>query len=877
MFKVFGARVKNVLSGDTLVLSPLNGASNQERVLSLAHLQAPRLPANEKYAYESRESLRKLLIGKEIRFWVIYKSQSDHEFGDVSSPIFSSLIEYVLEKGGAKLRDNLDTNDNPELENLKEIESKARSANIGIWDSDYKPIEIISRPSEDDIERSVSQPAAAIVEKVISGDRLFLRLLLDDQRQAVLPVLVAGVKSPRTANGDQPAEPCGEAAKGYVEARLLGRDIKVSLLGESASGVLVGKIIHPAGNISDKLLTEGFAEVADWQSSFIGAKGMSVLRKAEKSARSAGKGVWKADSAASNGESAESVSVGEIRIAAGSTFHASVSRIISADTLELRLKNDAVISVQLAYLRGPRQSDAITAPFVNAAREFVREKAIGKQVLVTVEFVRPATEQYEERPMVTILIHGSKNLSELVVSNGYATVLHHRKGDDVADYWDLLVECEEQAKKTRKGIFGKAPDAGRIVDASENASKAQPYLFTFKNRSKIPGIVEHVMSASRYRIFLPREGIRLILVLGGLVNNKGGRDDKTNKQAFALANKKAYQREISIDIYGTDRIGSFIGDLFLPGSNQPFQVALLENGLAKCHERSLGQTKYGSAFSEAETTAKNARVGLWNDYDPSQDVEVSEEALSRQVKEMKIERNYYDVDVSEVLPDGHIAIQILDADRSKLKPFMQRFHAASSRFQPYVSAPRRNEIVAAKFSQNGKYYRAKILGHDKTPGKFEIQQVDYGTIESVPLSDLLQLPTEYQVSTYKSQSHIVQLSLVNLPPESQPDYLQEAIYFLENKLLDKQMVACETYKNPTPGVEMDVELYDPAVISTNPNFSINKEMVQEGWGLVKKKDLALFEKLLKEERATLLKVEADAKRLHKGCWKYGDIEGEDLY
>ncbi|VEU21174.1 DEKNAAC102037 [Brettanomyces naardenensis] len=870
MSKVFGARVKNVLSGDTLVLSPLNGSSSQERLLSLAHLQAPRLQTNEKYSFESRELLRTLLVGKEIRFWVVYKTQSEREFGDVSSPIFASLVEYILEKGGARLREN-GNSDDPDTDKLRAIEAKAQAQKVGLWDPKYEPIEVISRPSENNIKTSLQKPISAIVEKVISGDRLLLRLLLGAKKHCVIPVLIAGVRSPRTANGDEPGEPYGEAAKRYVETRLLAQNVKVSLLGESSSGVLIGKVVHPAGNISDKLLSDGYAEIADWHSTLIGAKGMGVLRKAEKAARVEGRGMWKAKAEAT---AAAATTVGTSTLASGSTFRATVSRVISADTIELRLKNDSLIVAQLAYLRGPRQSDPETAPFVSIAREFVRQKAIGKQVLVTVESLRPATEQYEERAMVTVLIHETKNLSELIVSNGYATVLHHRKGEDVPEYWDALVESEAQAKKSLKGMFGKAPAAERIVDASENAAKAKPYLFTFENRTKIPGVVEHIMSATRYRISLPREGVRLVLVLGGLANSRKDKDDAIVKRALSFANKKAYQRDVTIDIYGSDRVGGFIGNLYLAGSNEPFQVSLLENGLAQCHERSLNQTKFAQQFTDAEDSAKKDKIGVWKNYDPSQDSAATEEALTKQVKQLKIEKKYYDVDVSEVLKDGRVAVQFLDADRSKLKPFMQKFHSASPSFQALLHAPRRGEVVAAKFSENGKFYRAKVINNDKSTGKFEIQQIDYGTIESVPLSDLRQLPVEFQTSAYKPQAHIVQLLLVKVPPESQPGYLEQAIYFLEDKLLDKQMVACENFASASPDAEMDAELYDPAVISTDPNFSINRELVQKGWGIVKK-ELNSYERLLKDEQAALLKLEVEAKREHRGCWEYGDIEGDE--
>lgn len=858
MPKVFTARVKSVISGDTIILAPLNKNSHQERLFSLAGIQAPRLQSNEKYAFESRELLRKLLLGKQVRFWVVYKTKTgEREFGDVSSPVFSSLVQYVLEKGGARLRpghhSDGNEDDDDSYEKLVDIESQAKKAKVGLWADDYVPIKVVDRPAESQID---AKPIASIVERVISGDRIIARLLLGDRTQCVIPVLIAGVRTPRTANGDEPAEPLGDSAKNFVEQRLQGADVKISLLGESSSGVLVGKIVHPSGNISDRILQEGLGQVADWQSEMVGVKGMSVLRKDERSARQAGKGLWKAK------KSVKSKNTGS----SGSKFHATVCRVISADTLELRLDDGSNMTVQLAYLRGSRQSDEKTAAFVSQAREFVRRKVIGKQVECSVEFVRPATEQYQERQMVTIA-HGSKNLSQDVVSSGYATVLRHRNGEEeLPDYWDELIELESQAKKSKAGMFGKAPEAEKWVDASETAAKAKPYLFTLQNRGKFSGVVDYIMSPTRYRINVPREGIRLVLVLGGLANRKS-RDDEISKKAMALATDKALQRDVSVEVYGTDRIGSFIGNLYLPGSSQPFQVSLLEKGYAQCHERSLNQTKYGDQFAAAEAKAKDAKVGLWKDY---------VEAVASKAPEKKnlvIKKKYYDVNVSEVLKDGRIAIQFLDSDKAKLKGFMQKFHAA--KFAELAKPPRNGDIVAAKFSQNKKFYRARVLEKDRESNRYKIEQIDYGTVEEVPLSDLRSISPEFNTDAYKPQAHIVQLSLIRLPPESQAEYREDTEYYLEDRILDKQMVACSTFESPAPGVEMDVELYDPATIGKDANYSINKELVEKGYAMVKKHELAPFERLLKSEHESLLKLEAEAKRSHKGCWEYGDIEEEE--
>jgi staphylococcal nuclease domain-containing protein 1 len=863
MPQVFFAKVKSVLSADTVVLTSPKG--NQERVLTLAYLQSPRLQTNEKYAFEARELLRNLLVGKQVKFWVLYKSNTNREFGDISSPIFQSLIEYVLSKGAAKLRDNVSSsfgNEEDDIEKLSKVQKEAELNKIGLWDPNYRKIELIDRPSNLD-----STPVDAIVEKVLSGDRLLVRILVGSHKHSVIPVLIAGVKTPRSSSNDEPAEEYGDEAKEFVESKLLMRSIQVSLLGESLSGVLVANIIHPNGNIAEKLLEEGFAEVCDWQSSIVGAKTMGTLRKHEKQAREAGKNLWKKHASSLIASSDSNGS----KLSIGSRNGATVGKIISADTILLRFKDDTEATVQLISLRAPRPSDPATSAFVNDAREYVRHKLIGKHVDVVVEGIREGNEQFDERPLVTIRTSDGKNINEDIVANGFASVIRHRRGDPKPDYWDGLIETESLAIKAKRGIHGKAPATGALVDASENAMRAKPYLFTFQNRTKIAAVVEHVISGTRFRVVIPKEGVKLVLVLGGLAN-PANRDDTFARKALELATKKFYQRDVNIEIYGADKVGGFIGNISLPGSNVPFQVSLLKEGLVKTHDRSVSDTKHEAQLREAEQEAKEKKLGVWENYDPSADESV--DTLTEKIENLKIEREYFDAKVCEILPDGLIALHILDPEEAKLKAFMAKYHSVSSSF-PAVSSVKRNDIISAKLKDNGKYYRARVLDFDRAERKVKVQHLDYGTIDTVLLSDVRSLPGEFSISSYKPQAHIAQLSLINLPPKSQEDYLKEAIYYLEDTLLDKQVVACVTFRNPAPGVEFDVELYDPEMIAKDATRSLNKDMVSEGWGLVKKKNLKTFEKLLNKEQNELLSLENEAKSSHIGCWEYGDVEGDD--
>lgn len=87
----YSAKVKAVPSGDSLVLTAKS--SNKpgpppERTITLSSLIAPRLArrggVDEPFAWESREFLRKLCIGKDVIFKIDYAVPSiGREFGSV--------------------------------------------------------------------------------------------------------------------------------------------------------------------------------------------------------------------------------------------------------------------------------------------------------------------------------------------------------------------------------------------------------------------------------------------------------------------------------------------------------------------------------------------------------------------------------------------------------------------------------------------------------------------------------------------------------------------------------------------------------------------------------------------------------------------------
>lgn len=881
MTAYLSAKVKAVLSADTLILVPANHTGPTapvERQLSLAYIQAPRLSLNEIYSFQARELLRNLLVNKVIKFKVLYTlpglGGSKREFGDIKTPIFDSLIGFLLEKGAARVKDTSDPADEDYYHDLKGLEESAKVNGQGLWVHSHG-ITVVDELLFDEVEGSKKKPIDSIVEKVISGDRVLVRFLLSKQKHAILPVLIAGVRAPRS--GGEDPEPFGNEAKYFVEQRLLLRNVGVSVLGESSNGVTVGKLIHLAGNISEKLLENGYGTVVDWQSTIIGAKEMSLLRASERLAKVGLKGIWK-----SLTKTAVTSLAGRKTIYSGATFNATVAKVISVDTVFLRTKDDEEFTAQLSSLRGPRASSGQSA-FVPLAKEFLRKKIIGKTVKVLVDGIRPKSEQFEERPVVTIYL-GEANLSLQIVRAGWATVVRHRKDDeDRSADWDLLIEEEAKATEKKAGIHGKLPPAERIVDASETAGRAKTFLPNFINRGKIAAVVDYVSSPNRFRLILPKDGAKIVLVLGGLTN-KNAKDSALSQAALNYVTKKALQRDVTIEIYSVDRLGSFIGNLFLPGQNLPLQVGLLNQGFVELHESSVDATRFGDQLWDAQEEAQKNRIGVWRDYkEDNEDNDVIAQTAS-----LSISKNYYDIEVNDINEEGLLSFQILNSESERLISFMKEFHefhqnqpvkasndAAYSYPRLLIGNAKKGDLVSAAYSRNGKFYRAKIISFDKATKKYTVQHIDFGNYDTVSSTSFRELPPRFSIAKLPAQGHVGEFTHIKLPPSKPTNYLDDAIDFLDELIINKKIIALENKAFPEAGVRMAFTLYDPEKVVNDPSYSINKELVENGWAIVNKSLKPWQQPLIKEQKE-LLVLEKIAKAKRIGCWELGDIEEDDF-
>ncbi|KAK8049868.1 transcription factor [Apiospora phragmitis] len=820
--KTFMAHVKSLLSGDTLVLTSTNNPT-LERTMSLAYVNAPHLrkEGDEPFAFQSREYLRALILGKPAKCTVLYSVPSGREYGTVELQDGTQLPDELVKAGWVKVREDAGRKEESEeildrLETLRNLESQARDASKGLHAGIGGVIEVQNDLGTPDFfNQWKGKTVPAVVERVLSGDRLLCRLMLNDKKHLQLMTLVAGIRTPATervtpsTGMTQAAEEYGNDARGYVETRLLQRDVKIVMVGVSPQGQLVGHVLHPRGSIAEFLLADGLARCNDFHSTMLGEK-MAPLRAAEKKAQ-----------------------VGKLRLHKNSTVKETesstsdmiVSKVIGADMIIVRTKSGEEKQVSLSSVRGPRAKEPSEGPFRDEAKEWLRKRVIGKHVKVSIDGHRPASEGFEARDVATITEKG-KNVNLQLVQEGYCSVIRHRKDDtDRAQNYDELLAAQETAKEEKKGMWsGKSPKAKNYMDASESVQKAKIQLSTLQRQKKVPGI-----------------GVKLTMVLAGVRAPRAPRlpqekGEPFGQEALDLANRRCNQRDVEVDIHDIDKVGGFIGDLYI--NRESFAKVLVEEGFASVHQYSAEKAGNSNELNAAEKRAKEARRGMWHDWDPSQEEDEEAEVQVVTAGESatatdKKPADYREVVVTTIDGNGKLKIQEIGKGTSA------------------------GDFVSAKFSVDGQWYRAKIRSNDRTAKVAEVVYIDYGNSEKISWSNLRPLnQPQFTTQKLKAQAVDAVLSYIQLP--TAPDYFRDAIDFIADVTDGKTLVASFDFVDTKEGLSY-ITLFD-SKSSGKGTFtdSVNKEVVANGPASVE---------ILKKLR----EVESQAKQDRMGMWEYGDI------
>ena len=366
------------------------------------------------------------------------------------------------------------------------------------------------------------------------------------------------------------------------------------------------------------------------------------------------------------------------------------------------------------------------------------------------------------------------------------------------------------------------------------------------------GVVELVLSGSRYKVRLNAQSTYIILALQGikcLPNDANIKDyqDISNK-ALTFAKENILQRDVEVEIDAVDNRGTLLGSIIFGKKN--FAVTLLENGLAYINPQSKS-SKSQSAYEAAEKEAKKNQVGVWKT-----GLVLNEGAAGFGAKPQKIDEQKVLL-CSEITNPETIYLQ-----DSKLKPFhfiqreLENFNEdTEEKLKQPVKA---GTPCVAIFMDDGKWYRAKVDHHIKG-NKYLVFFMDYGNFDEVILDDIRKMP-----SKFLSIDPVAQLSgLAYVKTPSLNHQLGDTVaQFLKDRIWNKEVHVNYVYSlnGKKFAILRDLDEKDP-------KKSINLELISRGYAKIDN------EMPIPQELSEIwLKHEENASANELGVWKFDEDE-----
>jgi len=865
------AVVKSVISGDSLIVMGQDASKGPppEKLVTLSGIIAPRLGnrnggADQPFAWAAREFLRQTAIGKRCSFAIDSAAapqagQKTREFGTVFVDEVS-LAAKLVEAGFAKVKPVAEAHRTAEYEELLLLAQAAEDAGRGMYGSSPTAVRNVQWAGTFDVgelvKRSKGQRIPAVVEQVPSGSAMRVMLLPGFEQ---VTVILSGIQCPpirRLEDGSEEAAPFSREARYFVECRLLNRDVTVKLEGLDKNGTAFGTVLHPAGNVSVLLVQSGFAKVVDYSATL--TDNAAELRAAEKGAKQKRLRIWH-DYVPPNA----GVEMGEAQV--------KVVEVVSGDTLMVtEIGGGAEKRISLSSIRAPRILKDNSEPWALEAKEFLRKTLIGKKVKLAPEFRKTFTQENGatfDRTFASIFLN-EKNIAMMLVEAGLVEVDKRGSTDEKSEYFDLLCEAETAAMSAKKGKYGGSPKGdARPTDLTIPAAKerAGTFLRSLQRGGKVRATVQFVVNGARFKLTLPKENLLITFSLVGLRcpacarrDGGGGDGEPFGDEAYAFTRGLAFQRDVEIEVEAVDKGGAFLGSLFLPDKRN-LGVALLQAGLSARFGPAADRSTYGEEMWRAEEAAQKANLKVWEGY--SAEKAAAEKAEAEAAREAEEEatpdsqKPKVALMLTEIIDGAHFYAHIA-TDEDALTSLQAQL--ANTRLGNGYE-PSNGAVVAAKFTQDDVWYRAKVVKKEK--GSFTVFFVDYGNSDVVTKERLAPLDPTIGLQAVSAQAMECRLACTTVASPEEGDGL-DALNMLGDDAWGKPVMA---RVDDRQGGTLHVTLFDAS------GDSVNEKLVSAGLARAEKKPLKRFATLA----AALQKKEEEAKASRSGMWRYGDIDEDD--
>ena len=469
--------VKGVLSGDTIFISgklPKSGAMPEELQLTLTGVLAPKIGNSSKlteepYSYESREFLRKMLIGKVVLYKVDY-THNERKFGHVK--LDNKIInEEILKNGYAKLsflpkgHENISKSDL--WASLQIAEKEGKDKRRGIYEENSESEKHVRNLSNLFDSEEDKKKIGEAIEKNLEIDAIIEHVF----NCAFLSVYIPEWKCFAKVNLRFVSIPSNtkdatlyKKGKAYCERMCLSKDVKLKIFDFDESNNLICDINIPDKNqnLAEQVLKEGYSK------SFTGGNknpkvynlsDINLARAAESEAKSKRVGVWK-----------DAIITEKKKIKKEEEEDLSDAKCImanSGDSLTVLSKNKNEIRIFLSNLKAPALAKFGTEeqnkPWAFQSREFVRKKLVGKNLKCDLDYIHTVNlenaktrgpkskETSRTMKFYTVYYQNEKDETECInielINNGLANLTNYKieEGNPSKEF-DSMLKAEQLAK-----------------------------------------------------------------------------------------------------------------------------------------------------------------------------------------------------------------------------------------------------------------------------------------------------------------------------------------------------------------------------------------------------------------------------------------------
>jgi staphylococcal nuclease domain-containing protein 1 len=819
--------VKGVFSGDHIVISgKIKKGSNElpeEKVLYLSLIQSPRVANSnnsseeEAFGWDSRDFLRQKVLGNVVKYTLDYKN-NDKSFGQVFLKGVNINVEMV-QNGFAKIgfisKNNEVLNKSEFGTTLKTAENEARKLNSGIWTTDDEVLAqhrrniVTSTDSSFDadlfLKNNKGKKLEAVLDYVINATCLTVYL---KESQTYIKISLKYMAIPSSKDED-----IYKSGKAYMERRYLHKDVIVTLHSSDTKG-FIADLSDTRGCAALNILKQGYTKHFFGQSKDYTQEEHRTFNEAQSEAKKQKLRVWKNvsnDDLAQDEEKEKARDAKKSLNTADLTFQAEFFQVHSGDSMSVRNKKTGEIHrIFLSHLKAPKlakhNSNEKDEPWAWQAREFIRKVLVGKTINCEFDYCRVMPKDGSKMNFYTVWRNpGTKdagealdrNLNVEILEHGYAAFITPRGDDEMSKHFDSYMTAEKASKENKKGLNStKAPAVSNYTDmigAGANKEKKKTFKSTLEHQKAVPCVIEYCFSSTKFKLRLDRHNCYIPFSLLGVktVNKDANNTELHNKifnSALEYVNNNTLQREATCDIMQADRVGNYFGYLTIKGKS--FATSLLSEGFAVVSESSRTKITKLPEFKKAEIEAETKKKNIWN-YEALvnslKDTDGSYVNTSFTEKHADIK-----VRVTDYIDMNNFFVNIMpNKSLTAIDEVLNKYSSGQMRGIPLMAPISKNLMCVAKYPVDDMYYRAKITAVLKDD-KFEVELIDFGTVEIVPLASLIKL--DGSIAQYERQAILCEMAYLKFSVNTMKKTLDKFPDFVDIDL-EEHAKLCYTY-NP---------------------------------------------------------------------------------